>query len=93
MTSENISLLFSVQGLLLLGTFLAGFNNNEIWLNSSFYILLPLFCLVLIASFFSLFSKKHYHIRRKVIVYFLFNLVSVMLLLGFVSWATSGTFI
>jgi FtsH-binding integral membrane protein len=90
MTQENISTLFSIEGLSLLGTFLVGFNNNELWLNSAFYILLPLFVIVLTVSFFSLLSKKTLHYRRKVTVFFWFNLIMVIILATFVWWALGG---
>ncbi len=90
MTSENISTLFSIEGLLLLGTLLVGFNNNELWLNSALYVLLPLFAIVLVISLFSLSLQKTLSYGHKLKLFFWFNLITVILLSAFVWWALGG---
>jgi hypothetical protein len=91
MTVDTMSLIFSMQGLLLLGTFLVGFNNHERWLWSAFYICLPLFTIVFITSFISLFLKSTLPHRKQLRRFFIFNFITLILLAGFVYWGYGGT--
>jgi hypothetical protein len=79
-----------MEGLLLLGTFLVGFNNHERWLWSGLYLCLPLFIIGFFLTFFSLFSKSMIPYRRQVKPFFFFNLIGLIFLAAFVYWGYGG---
>ncbi len=90
LSKETIYTLYNVEGLLLLGSFIIGYNNNEWWLSAAFYVLLPLVAILFIISAISLPREKdpveHAAIKR----FYYFNLAILVGLIIFVFWALGG---
>ena len=86
MSKDAISTIFTIEGLLILATILVGINNVDIIVNVGFYVLLPLFGLACIASLVSFFFNNTKSYRRKLILFFIFNLIVFAALAGFIYW-------
>jgi hypothetical protein len=93
MTRENLNLLFHIEGLSLLGIFLAGYMNEMVWYYAGFYILLPLFLIVSVMSYFAMFSKKTDSFKIIARAFFWFNFITLIGLSIFIFWAGGGTFL
>jgi len=90
LSKETIYTLYNVEGLLLLGSFIIGYNNNEWWLTAAFYVLLPLVVIVLLLSVISLGMHKDPASQSSLKRFFGFNFALLILLLMFVWWASGG---